>query len=336
MKPHTIKECEDLVEELPPVRFTFDIADATKGSYRELANQYSTFNGHTLDLYEIFSGDGMYLMHARVHSTQPGHIAICSMKGYLRLLITLQQPRSYYFSDQKTGAVQKPLTLQMIYHPPDTDLHVRWEPNLPIEYMEINLSLEVLQTLLPDHNPIRLYVKNQIERRSDQSFFFNEGMGLSPQMKSNLTEMMYAPLPLEAKHVWVKSKVLELLAQVTAAMNSTSTDLSIALSASNYNRMLEVQKIIHQYWVHPPSISQLSAQVGTNVCYLKRHFKLAFGTTIYAYAHQLRMEKALKLLQQKEKRISEIAHIVGYKHAAHFTTAFKKHYGVVPTLHEEV
>lgn len=100
-------------------------------------------------------------------------------------------------------------------------------------------------------------------------------------------------------------------------------------------RMLEAQRILDQCWQDPPSIALLAQQVGTNAYYLKKHFKRAFGTTVYTYIMQIRMEKALKLLESKEKRVSEIAHIVGYKHAAHFTTAFKKHFGVVPTLHQK-
>ena len=42
------------------------------------------------------------------------------------------------------------------------------------------------------------------------------------------------------------------------------------------------------------------------------------------------MEKAKKMLLTGEYRITEISEVVGYKHATHFTNAFKKFFGYLP------
>src|SRR5690606_41294996 len=80
----------------------------------------------------------------------------------------------------------------------------------------------------------------------------------------------------------------------------------------------------------PTSIMYLSRLVGTNECNLKNNFKAVFGNTVYGYAKQARMEKAHKLLTTQSRKVSEVAQLVGYRHASHFTAAFKQYFGYTP------
>jgi AraC-like DNA-binding protein len=43
------------------------------------------------------------------------------------------------------------------------------------------------------------------------------------------------------------------------------------------------------------------------------------------------MEKAKELILEKNYNIAETSYSVGYKHAQHFTVAFKKMYGYLPS-----
>ena len=70
--------------------------------------------------------------------------------------------------------------------------------------------------------------------------------------------------------------------------------------------------------------------VGTNEYDLKRDFKVVFGNTVYGYLKQYRMEQAKSMLIENDATVAEISLKVGYKHATHFTSAFKKHYGYLP------
>nr|WP_301005439.1 helix-turn-helix transcriptional regulator [Lunatimonas sp.] len=80
----------------------------------------------------------------------------------------------------------------------------------------------------------------------------------------------------------------------------------------------------------PPSLRKLALEVGTNESHLKRHFKEAFHQTVYGFVIDKRMEKALELLKDKDLKIVEIAERLGYKHATHFSAAFKKYFGGHP------
>lgn len=317
----------------PAVRFTFDISETFQPPFKSMVNQYTTFNGHSLDLCELFSGDGFYFLHARVASNASGHIVVQGLHDYIRIMIGLQHDRTYYFEGHDRF-LQKPLHVQLLFHGADLPLHIEWSGPALLEYMEILVDVNTFFNLLPTGNPLKVLLVQAVEGRNHSPLLPGFGLPIDYQLKAALMELFYAPLPDEAKPLWVKSKFLALCAAITTCLVKGNTEAQKLKAPSDYAKMLEVQDILLQTWQNPPSIAMLAGRVGTNACYLKRQFKRTFGTTIYAYILQLRMEKALKLLQLKEKRISEIAHIVGYKHAAHFTTAFKKHYGVTPTAYE--
>lgn len=74
----------------------------------------------------------------------------------------------------------------------------------------------------------------------------------------------------------------------------------------------------------------LSREIGMNQTHLKAGFKQLFGTTIFDYTLELKMKLAAELLQENRLSISEISDLTGYSHPNHFSTAFKRKYGVSP------
>jgi AraC-like DNA-binding protein len=79
------------------------------------------------------------------------------------------------------------------------------------------------------------------------------------------------------------------------------------------------------------TVEELAVKTGTNRHKLNRNFKHVYGEPIFQYLTRIRMEKAKKILSQKSMNISEVAYEVGYKNPQHFTVAFKKYFGYVPS-----
>ena len=80
----------------------------------------------------------------------------------------------------------------------------------------------------------------------------------------------------------------------------------------------------------PITIKELSRKVAINECYLKKGFKEMFGTTIFDFYQNQRMEHARYLLYEKGLSVSEVSAMLGYSSISHFSTAFKKHTGIKP------
>jgi len=63
---------------------------------------------------------------------------------------------------------------------------------------------------------------------------------------------------------------------------------------------------------------------------LKKGFKELFGTTVFGYIHQIRMDLAKRLLLGTSKTAKEIAYETGYGSPQHFSKAFKEQFGIPP------
>ena len=66
-----------------------------------------------------------------------------------------------------------------------------------------------------------------------------------------------------------------------------------------------------------------------------RAYKQATGEKLSEYILVRRLERAKQLLQQPEKKISEIGYLIGLDSAAHFSRVFKKYTGLSPQEYRE-
>jgi AraC family transcriptional regulator len=79
----------------------------------------------------------------------------------------------------------------------------------------------------------------------------------------------------------------------------------------------------------PPTIAELALDVGLNQLKLKQGFKSLFGMSIYSLFQRYRMERARELLYQHN--VTETALMLGYSNISHFSTAFRKQFGMLPS-----
>jgi AraC-like DNA-binding protein len=80
----------------------------------------------------------------------------------------------------------------------------------------------------------------------------------------------------------------------------------------------------------PITIKELSRKVAINECYLKKGFRLMYGSTIFDFYQSQRMEHARYLLYEKGMSVTDVSLQLGYSSISHFSTAFKKYSGLKP------
>ncbi|MDF9798145.1 adenylate cyclase [Catalinimonas alkaloidigena] len=77
-------------------------------------------------------------------------------------------------------------------------------------------------------------------------------------------------------------------------------------------------------------VQDLSAQVGISRSHLHRKLKLLRGKSVSRFIREVRLNEAIKLLQQDAGTASEIAYRVGFNSPTYFHRCFRKHYGYAP------
>jgi len=93
----------------------------------------------------------------------------------------------------------------------------------------------------------------------------------------------------------------------------------------------ELKLHLTQTFLHDHTLEELSKRFGVNTNKLMTMFRSLFGKSIFEYIGSLRMEFARNQIRESDKRIIDIARLIGYKNPNHFSAAFKKHFGISPT-----
>lgn len=136
------------------------------------------------------------------------------------------------------------------------------------------------------------------------------------------------------RDTFLKGKLMELLS-IQLEELCTTHDSTIPARKEIIEKMYAVRDFIAAHLGENHSLHDLAQLVGTNEYTLKHEFKELFGNTVFGFWTDLKMETAAKLLSEKEKTIAEISEIVGYKNPQHFSTAFKRKYGMSPSVYQK-
>ena len=102
------------------------------------------------------------------------------------------------------------------------------------------------------------------------------------------------------------------------------------IEARGSERIQKVLKYLEQNYMKPLSLSSVAEHAQVNPEYLSRLFKRNMNVNFNAYLCDLRLHKALELIQGSNKRIQDIAYAVGFQSFAYFSKCFKVQYGVSP------
>ena len=79
------------------------------------------------------------------------------------------------------------------------------------------------------------------------------------------------------------------------------------------------------------TLANIAAKFYLNPSYLSQLFKSETGENYVDFLMKIRVEKAKKLLKDKNLRIQEISELVGYTDSKYFGQLFKKQVGMLPS-----
>ncbi len=91
-----------------------------------------------------------------------------------------------------------------------------------------------------------------------------------------------------------------------------------------------IDKYIQRHLGDDLSLVTLSEKVFLNPSYLSRRYKELTGKNITDTITEARMVRAAQLLDDEQYKVRNVAEMVGFASAAHFSRVFKKHTGMTP------
>ena len=83
------------------------------------------------------------------------------------------------------------------------------------------------------------------------------------------------------------------------------------------------------------NVDMLTQEVGISRAQLHRKMKEMTGISTSEFIRNIRLEQAARLLREQKINVTQVAYTVGFSNLAHFSTIFRKHFGVSPSEYIE-
>src|SRR5690606_34984775 len=107
---------------------------------------------------------------------------------------------------------------------------------------------------------------------------------------------------------------------------------TITFKSSDELLMERIVTTINKYLENPDlNVQLLADEVGLSRVQLHRKVKALTGIPTSEFIRNIRLKQAEKLLLDKQMNISQVAYALGFTNQTHFSTLFKKVYGLSPS-----
>ena len=214
---------------------------------------------------------------------------------------------------------------------PEGDIQVQCAPDEHSEIFSLSLCADFFFSLLPSSQRLSKHFEKGI-RYQLPAFMSMRNLPVTGPMEHILFEIIQCPYAGFQKSLFVRAKAIELLLlQMEQYEHLPLPSFLSSLSSEHAEQMHLVKKLLDENLDQQWSLKDLARQVGSNEFNLKKYFKEVFGETVFGYLHQKRMETAKDELCRPGSSVNDVAQRMGYKHPTHFTAAFKKYYGILPS-----
>jgi AraC-like DNA-binding protein len=215
----------------------------------------------------------------------------------------------------------------MAYSPSLIELHSFAAQKAKPLYVEVNA--DYFNSLLPDDSFSGL-LKEKIGKRE----FFGKKASQSPAYSRPVCDMYDCPLTGSLGNLMMEGMLQQFVALQLSNFTTTTTTTPaerVGVSRREKEIIFAVKEYLHANFQQNHSLLDLSKQFGINQNKLKKSFRELIGVPVIEYLYNLKMQHAKSMLYDQGMYVSEVAPIVGYKNPNHFSTAFKRKFGINPS-----
>lgn len=198
-------------------------------------------------------------------------------------------------------------------------------------YFLVVLSKDYYLNLVDTTSPLHEDFLREMEKGITSSFT-DEDLYVTPEMRNSIEGIRECKQDGHLKRMFTDARILELIMYQLEQFSQYLQDEKELLQDEDIEKLDRVRELLEQNYVNPPTQKELAKKALLNESKLRTGFKKYFGTTIYDFITRKRMVEARRLIvEEKRGNMYEIGNLVGFKHQASFTNAFKRYYGMPPS-----
>ena len=155
---------------------------------------------------------------------------------------------------------------------------------------------------------------------------------ITPLMQAVVHQILNCPYHGLTRQLYLEGKAYELIAYKLeqSLSNKKEYQKTFTLRPDDIERTRHAEELVRRNLENPPGLFKLAGIVGLTHPKLNFCFREVYGTTVFGYLREMRLNKAKSLLDEGRMNVTEVAYAVGYSSLSHFAGTFKDHFGIEP------
>lgn len=154
-------------------------------------------------------------------------------------------------------------------------------------------------------------------------------------ISSGADAYMEKPFSMEELHAVIDNlvdNVRRLKGKYSGTRDQVENIKRTPTTGNNEQLMDRVMQSVNNHLADPEySVETLTADVGISRAQLHRKMKELTGISTAEFIRNIRMQRAAELIEEGKINITQIAYDCGFNSQSHFSTAFRKHFGITPS-----
>ncbi|MBU2905541.1 AraC family transcriptional regulator [Arenibacter algicola] len=197
----------------------------------------------------------------------------------------------------------------------------------PLECLVIATSIKALDKLPNQEGELFGDMLAELVNPSDH---YVEGPHfiMTPEMQAIVDGLFNIKYEGKTKMMFFRSQITTLISHFFGQLASLKTE---KINPQERSKLNWAKDILLENIDNPPSLTELSKQIGLNTFKLKKDFKAYFGVPVFKYLQNERLTLAHKLIRNQDATVQEAAWHVGYDSLSSFSNAFAKKFGYRPS-----
>jgi AraC family transcriptional regulator, transcriptional activator of the genes for pyochelin and ferripyochelin receptors len=188
------------------------------------------------------------------------------------------------------------------------------------------------------NSQLLLQLPVQVRHTLEGNYYpFYKSHPITPQMHQILQQILHCPYEGLLKKMYLQGKAWELLMRSFEPFlpPKITQSQSKPLNPREIEKIHYAKDILVRHLNNPPSLINLARQANLNDFALKQGFKRVFGTTVFCYLRDYRLEIARQLLVSSDSKVQTIAQQVGFANRGYFAQVFRQKFGLNPQQYRQ-
>lgn len=214
----------------------------------------------------------------------------------------------------------------LLLYNPQRDLPMNLELGAETWLVTVLISIKKFHSLFSREANFIHFLSDENKDRK----YYKDG-SISPSMAIVLNQLMNYSLHPSIQELYFKGKSYELLSlYFNRPADADVEQCPFLVDEENVQKIKRAKQIMIARMEAPPTLSELSDEIGLSLNKLKEGFKQIYGDSVFSFLFDYKMEVARQLLETGSHNVNEVGLKVGYSTASHFIAAFKKKFGTTP------